>query len=200
MTEQEWLISRYPDPMLLQMRRKASNRKFRLAACACCRRLWHSLGDESRNLIETLEQRADGSVDEPRLTLAIRRYHAAHPRGVRAIAGAMGPGAWAAAWQVTSEVCRAVEEVRQSIRSEEMREQAAILRDIFGNPFRQMSKRPQVIAPLAAEIYASHWDLMPLLGEWLQEHGHWQEGEHCLDPNIRHVKGCHVVDWVTGRE
>ena len=41
---------------------------------------------------------------------------------------------------------------------------------------------------------------MPLLGEWLQEHGYWSEGEHCLDPNNHHVKGCWVVDWVTGRE
>jgi hypothetical protein len=41
---------------------------------------------------------------------------------------------------------------------------------------------------------------MPLLGEWLQEHGYWSEGEHCLHPNIHHVKGCWVVDWVTGRE
>jgi hypothetical protein len=112
----------------------------------------------------------------------------------------MGPGAWAAAWKVTSEVCRAVEEDRQSTRSEEMREQAAILRDIFGNPFRQLSRRPQVIAPLAEEIYAGRWDLLPLLGEWLQEHGFWAEGEHCLDPDRTHVKGCWVVDWVTGRE
>ena len=25
------------------------------------------------------------------------------------------------------------------------------------------------------------------------------EGEHCLDPNIQHVKGCWVVDWVLGK-
>jgi len=40
---------------------------------------------------------------------------------------------------------------------------------------------------------------MPILGEWLQEHSYWSEGEHCLDPSIHHVKGCWVVDWVTGQ-
>jgi hypothetical protein len=58
--------------------------------------------------------------------------------------------------------------------------------------------RPEAIAPLAEQIGAR--DKMSLLGEWLQEHGYWSEGEHCLDPNNHHVKGCRVVDWVTGRE
>jgi hypothetical protein len=72
---------------------------------------------------------------------------------------------------------------------------------MFGNPFRPLPpRRPDAIAPLAEEVYAGRWELMPLLGEWLQEHGFWTEGEHCLDPSIRHVKGCWVVDWVTGRE
>ncbi len=78
--------------------------------------------------------------------------------------------------------------------------QCTVLRDIFGNPFRPLPPRPEAIAPLAEQIYAGEWDKMPLLGEWLQEHGYRSEGEHCLDPNIKHVKGCWVVDWVTGRE
>ena len=60
--------------------------------------------------------------------------------------------------------------------------------------------RPAAIAPLANQIYSGAWDQMPILGEWLQEHCYWSEGEHCLDPSIQHVKGCWVVDWVTGRE
>src|SRR5262249_36439622 len=78
--------------------------------------------------------------------------------------------------------------------------EAAALRDIFGNPFRPLPPRPEAIAPLAEQIYASSWDQMPQLGHWLQEHGFPTEAEHCLDPNIHHVKGCWVVDWATGRE
>jgi hypothetical protein len=79
-------------------------------------------------------------------------------------------------------------------------DESQLIRDIFGDPFRPLPLRPDAIAPLAEEIYAGAWNKMPLLGEWLQEHRFWTEGEHCLDPNRTHVKGCWVVDWVTGRE
>jgi hypothetical protein len=82
----------------------------------------------------------------------------------------------------------------------EAQAQAVILRDIAGNPFRPLSPHPEAIPPLAEQIYAGAWDKMPLLGAWLQEHGYQQEAEHCLDPSIQHVKGCWVVDWLTGRE
>jgi hypothetical protein len=87
-----------------------------------------------------------------------------------------------------------------SVSSSWNRRSADTLRDIFGNPFRPLPPRPEAIAPLAEQIYAGAWDQMPILGEWLQEHGYWSEGEHCLDPSNQHVKGCWVVDWVTGRE
>jgi hypothetical protein len=80
------------------------------------------------------------------------------------------------------------------------KQQAALFRDICGNPYCPPVASPKEIVLLAQKIYAGEWELMPLLGEWLQEHGYWSEGEHCLDPNNPHVKGCWVVDWVTGRE
>jgi len=75
-----------------------------------------------------------------------------------------------------------------------------LLHDIFGNPFHPLPPRPEAIAPLAEEIYAGAWSKMPLLGQWLEEHGYATEAEHCFDPNVHHVKGCWVVDWVTGRD
>jgi hypothetical protein len=83
---------------------------------------------------------------------------------------------------------------------ERSQQQADLVRDIFGDPFHPLPPRPTEIAPLAEEIYAGAWDKMPLLGEWLQEHGYWDIGEHCLHPETHHVKGCYVIDWITGND
>jgi len=59
MTEAEWLGS-LPEPMLEFVRAKASSRKLRLVALACCRSVWHLLTHPgSRRAIELLEIRLD---------------------------------------------------------------------------------------------------------------------------------------------
>jgi hypothetical protein len=45
MTEAEWLTCADPEPMLDFLRDKASDRKLRLFAVACCRKMWHLLPD-----------------------------------------------------------------------------------------------------------------------------------------------------------
>jgi hypothetical protein len=117
--------------------------------------------------------------------------------------GPSGPLTFFKLYGVARRIASAVSRQTLNPQAEFRREEAAqsgVLRDIFGNPFRPLPPRPEAIAPLAEQIYAGAWDQMPILGEWLQEHGYWSEGEHCLDPSIHHVKGCWVVDWVTGRE
>ncbi|HVS35505.1 MAG TPA: hypothetical protein VMS17_07985 [Gemmataceae bacterium] len=44
MTEAEWDAGADPTPMLELLRDKASERKLRLFAAACCRRIWDMLG------------------------------------------------------------------------------------------------------------------------------------------------------------
>jgi hypothetical protein len=63
MTEDQWLSSADPDTMLtfLQGSRRASDRKFRLVACACCRRIEHLLADgRSRRAVAVAEREAEG--------------------------------------------------------------------------------------------------------------------------------------------
>src|SRR5438045_2895805 len=62
-TEQEWMSCTEPRSMLEFLRDKASERKFRLFAVACCYRAWEWMSDaSSRNAVEAAEKYADGGI------------------------------------------------------------------------------------------------------------------------------------------
>ena len=86
--------------------------------------------------------------------------------------------------------------------------QAAVLRCLFGNPFRPFAiglgpawRTPQVIA-IAQAIYddRAFYDL-PILADALEDAGCTDAAilDHCRSPGP-HVRGCWVVDLLTGRE
>ncbi|VTT97628.1 Uncharacterized protein (Fragment) OS=uncultured bacterium PE=4 SV=1 [Gemmataceae bacterium] len=85
--------------------------------------------------------------------------------------------------------------------------QAAIVRDIFGNPFRPVAVDPawltaDVVA-LARGIYEERaFDRMPILADALQDAGCDNDDvlTHCRDASATHVRGCWVVDLVLGKE
>jgi hypothetical protein len=69
MTESEWLACAELELMVKFLADKVSQRKARLFACACCRRLWNSLWEE-RGAIQTSEDYADGLVEDRELQQA----------------------------------------------------------------------------------------------------------------------------------
>jgi integrase len=71
MTEKEWLECSDPRKMLESIGWKVSERKLRLLACACCRRLWHLFTDKrSRRAVNLAEVYADGLVSRTALDRA----------------------------------------------------------------------------------------------------------------------------------
>ncbi|VTR91873.1 Uncharacterized protein (Fragment) OS=uncultured bacterium PE=4 SV=1 [Gemmata massiliana] len=82
----------------------------------------------------------------------------------------------------------------------------AVLRDIFGNPFRPVtfspSWRTSTAVTLAAQMYESRdFSAMPILADALQDAGCDSADvlDHCRGPGP-HVRGCWVVDLVLGKE
>jgi len=91
-------------------------------------------------------------------------------------------------------------------KSREQKVQAALLRDIFGNPFRPVSFDPDwrtsTAVALATQMYDSRdFSAMPILADALQDAGCASSDilDHCRGPGP-HVRGCWVVDLVLGKE
>src|SRR3954468_9013148 len=78
MTERSWLSCQTPETMLAFLTGKASERKLRLFACACCRRIWDLLSDPAlRSAVEIAERYTDGKATKKAATKAASELDAA---------------------------------------------------------------------------------------------------------------------------
>jgi hypothetical protein len=216
MREEKWLASKDPKAMLKFLGRR-SKRKFRLLACACVRRIWHLLENErSRQLVILVEAVAEDETKEFHLPHALDRAKMVilHTRS----------GSSARAAECTACVmpdylpqlfrCAAHSTVvpysysRKPTRQEkrEYREQAILLREIFGNSFRPIDFDPNwltsTVVAISTGIYNDRAsDRMPILADALQDAGCENEDmlNHCRQPG-EHVRGCWVVDLLLGKE
>ena len=81
MTESEWLACTDPRPLLEHLHGKISDRKLRLFACACVRRLWPLVYDEQgRQAVAAVEQFSDGETTAEGLPAPASRPEG--PRGL----------------------------------------------------------------------------------------------------------------------
>jgi hypothetical protein len=84
--------------------------------------------------------------------------------------------------------------------------QAALLREVFGNPFRPVAPEPSWLTSdvlaLARGIYEEKaFDRMPILADALQDAGCANEDvlNHCRSEQT-HVRGCWVLDLLLGKQ
>jgi hypothetical protein len=247
MTEQEWVECEDPEGLLNEVGKQLSERKLRLFACACCRRVWPLLGDAARRAIIVTEDLIEGSADHEDWIAAwevLRREdneadlettedavvdaQAAVMHAVRPLTDRAG---WyqptGCSWAASASHVAALATVEASGRFQgsllvtepwlrERKLQAAVLRDILGNPFRPQSVDPSwlvsnggVVSSMAQATYADKrapdgtLDLhrFPILTDALEDAGCSDETllSHLRGPGP-HVRGCWVIDLLLHKE
>jgi hypothetical protein len=194
-TGEDWDACKEPAQMLAFLGKNLSARKLRLFGVACCR---HCEDQEPEDMARYAAAEA---FTEGRLTVArLRRLW--NPKGVSLPETAE---AWARAWADRGLGCG----VKQAIR-------AALLRDIFGNPFRPAILSDDLrtwqggIIPRLAQAAYDEQQLpsglldatrLAVLADALEEAG-------CTEPVVlrhlrdggEHVRGCWLVDLLAGKK
>jgi hypothetical protein len=217
MTEAEWLACMDPEKMLEFLQGKASQRKLRLFAVACCRRVWHLLVDKrSRYAVEVAERFADGATTDEELEAGrqdawefsdhiVHREEAYATLEADALNAADAP-AWASEW--SAQPLRVVIAAQRSLGATEGKAQADLIRCIIGNPFRPVTLftawltwHDGLLVSMAQKMYDSRDSAgMPVLADALEEAG-CQDSDilgHCRSGGD-HFRGCWVIDLLLGR-
>lgn len=223
MTEEEMLITwtacdTSPGDTLANFRRMRTDRKWRLFAVACCRRIEHLLPDErSRKSIELAEKHADGAIADSVLIQARQDAEKGYDQVAKSRSKSrqsLLSAATAAIWcsmmpdkdGVVEVACQCTFSAHRAIAkkpSDEVYEQAYLLQDVFGgkNPSVKLDPawRTSSVVALANGIYEERaFDRMPILADALEEAGCENKRilSHCRDPKGRHTRGCWVVDKI----
>jgi hypothetical protein len=218
-----------PQSMLVFLRGTANERKLRLFEVACCRSIWHLLADErSRRVVEVAEQYADGHPIPPG-PLESAAMEAVSRFPTKSALFAAARVAVMTIWDyppdsrhflnstyqpMVRDALAVAGNIAEAVPSEPP-VQAALLRDIFGRPFRPLPPiSPSVlhwdsglIRRLGAEAYehrllpAGHLDSerLAVLADAMDDAGADAEiVEHLRGPGP-HVRGCHVVDLLLAK-
>lgn len=197
-----------PEAILKRLTERASPRKLRLYAVACCRRIWPLILDERcRHAVEVAQRLADGRANPNDLEAAGRTV-----AGVARTDSALGAAwavtqasAWVAAWDAAWDARHAVRgRVPGTDYEKERLWQGGMLCDLVGDPARparvEAAWLTHDVLGLARVVYdeARYGDL-PILGDALLDAGCGDEAilAHCRSREP-HYRGCWVVDALLG--
>jgi hypothetical protein len=213
-TETDWLSCNNPFEMLSFVRDSISQRKLRLFACACCRRIWHLLPcQENRDLVAAVENFPDGPIetrdlDEAIIATSKRERDFANDGGFWA-AKNLGRSYYkldplSSAVTVAVKAARCTDDARV-----EQAAQADLLRDLVPNPFRTVEMAPgwlrwyiRAVIRSAQSIYDDR------ASGQLSKLAHSLEEAGCSDSDIishcrgsaSHFRGCWVVDLLLSKQ
>jgi hypothetical protein len=206
MNEQEWLACGDPDRMLHIDLPEASERRRWLFVCACCRLIPGFMSSQpDRQSVEVAERWAEDGfsyeVDFPwGEAFDIRWYRRYVPNATARALETYSDAIWALCYN--SGRAHTFDEAKR----EGDRCLVALIRDIFGNPFRPVALDPAWLTSdvlvLARGIYADQaYDGMPILADALQDAGCTNEDvlNHGRNATATHVRGCWVLDLLLGK-
>ena len=214
MTEEEWLAGTSVYSLLFAASQFSSERKTRLFVSGFAR--WHLRENNHPDFfrgIEILEHAADGAASLASIESAFQSFGSGNVRDyeARGFGGEM--------MYLAQLLQFSLPRPRRPSRYVGMigdyepegilglpQSGLAILRDIFGNPFRPTTLNPSwltsTVVSLAQGIYDERaFDRMPILADALQDAGCDSEEilNHCRQLG-EHIRGCWLIDLLTGRK
>jgi hypothetical protein len=213
MTEAEWLACADPYKMLEFLGGKASERKLRLFAVACCRSVWDFITDrDALNAVEVAERFADGLAfpaerDEAANAIAPKVAYYVSDEGFAAAAASatLWPDALDGAGHAAGVTISEIHEGYLGY-GDAWQDYSNSLRCIFGPlPFRPVTIDPAWITAtvkrLAEAIYEEKaFDRLPILADALEDAGCTDAGilNHCRGGG-EHCRGCWPLDLLLGK-
>jgi hypothetical protein len=205
MTEAEWLAAQEPQAMLWALRPQPSKRKQWLFAAACCRRIWHLLDQAHQHAVEVVERLADQGASRNQWHHLVQPLvEAGWDEAGLEVLDQRAALAVSAGWGYDADIPAALAAAISTAQHEPAK-QAALLRDILGNPFHPLNIDPQWLTSdataIAETIYAQQaFERLPILADALEDAGCDNRDilDHCRQPG-EHVLGCWVVDLLLGK-